>query len=254
MEVLQQVDYILCEDTRHASKLKHRYQLKPRLISFHEHNERRRVPQILSRMKQGKTFALISDAGMPLISDPGYHLVQEVIREGLPLTCVPGPSAVLTALALSGFPIHDFAFFGFLPSGGTARREKLEEIANTVAVTTVLYESPERVVGLLREIGEILGDRPVALCRELTKLHEEVMRGTASELLERTAARRIKGEFTIVIAPGRQEPLEMTDELVMARFRQLESEGFSRKDLLKRLSKESGRSRNELYRLLFGSK
>lgn len=250
--MLQEVDYILCEDTRRAAKLKHRYQLKPRLISFHEHNEKQRVPHIMRRMKQGKKFALISDAGMPLISDPGYTLVQEVIREGLPFTCVPGPSAVLTALALSGFPMQNFAFYGFLPAGGAARREKLEEIANTPMLTIVLFESPERIVGLLREIGEVLGDRPVTVCRELTKLHEEVLRGTASQLLALTAARRIKGEFTIVIAPGQQASLEMTDELIVARSRQLESEGFTRKDLLKRLSKESGRSRNELYRLLYG--
>lgn len=254
IEILQSVDYILCEDTRRAARLKHHFQLKPKLISFHDHNERGRIPQILRRMRDGKTFALISDAGMPLISDPGYLLVREVIAAGLPLTCIPGPSAVMAALTLSGFPLQNFAFFGFLPAQASARSEKLQQIASTPTLTAVLFESPDRIVGLLREIGEVLGNRGVALCREITKLHEEVLRGTVSELLEQASTRTLKGEFTVVIAPGEEPKLEMSDELLIARARQLESEGLSRKDLLKRLSKESGRSRNEIYRLLYGSK
>ena len=248
--MLQEADYILCEDTRRASKLKNHYQLKPKLISFHDHNERARVPQILERMRKGKKFALISDAGMPLISDPGYHLVQEAIRNGIEVTCVPGPSAVLAALTLSGLPVQSFAFHGFLPAQASSRREKLERMAETPDQTLVLFESPERIVGLLREIGEALGNRKVALCRELTKMHEEVLRGTVEELLETTASRQLKGEFTVVIAPGEEAALHMSDANIIARFKQLESEGMGRKDALKRLSKESGRSRNDLYRLL----
>ncbi|HSP07828.1 MAG TPA: 16S rRNA (cytidine(1402)-2'-O)-methyltransferase, partial [Acidobacteriota bacterium] len=254
IEVLQSVDYILCEDTRRASKLKNHYQLKPKLISFHDHNERKRIPQIVERMSKGRKFALISDAGMPLISDPGYLLVKELIRLGIQITCVPGPSAVLAALTLSGFPVQSFAFHGFLPPAAAARRAKLERLAAMPEQTLVLFESPERIVGLLREIGEVLGDRNVALCREITKLHEEILRGSVSELLTRIAPRRLKGEFTVVIAPGEESHIQMTDEMILARFRQLESEGVNRKDLLKRLSKESGRSRNEIYRLLFESK
>lgn len=248
------MDYILCEDTRRASKLKNHYQLTPKLISFHDHNERARIPQILAHMLNGKKFALISDAGMPLISDPGYLLVQEAIRHGIEVVCIPGPSAVLAALTLSGLPLQSFAFYGFLPAQASARREKLERMAGAPSQTIVLFESPDRIVGLLREIGEVLGNRSVALCREITKLHEEVLRGTVAELQERTASRQLKGEFTVVIGPGEEAPVSMSNENIVARFRQLESEGANRKDALKRLSKETGRPRNELYRLLFEAK
>lgn len=234
--------------------MKHHYQLKPRLISFHEHNERGRIPQILERIRKGKKFALISDAGMPLVSDPGYLLVQECVREGVSITCIPGPSAVISALVLSGLPLQSFAFYGFLPVPAAARKEMLDRIAAAPVQTVVLFESPERIVGLLREIGETMGNREVAVCREMTKLHEEVLRGSVSDLLTQLAERSLKGEVTVVIGPGEESRIQMPDETVMTRCRQLESEGLSRKDLLKRLSRETGRSRNELYRLVFGGK
>ena len=201
-------------------------------------------------MEQGKTFALISDAGSPLVSDPGGLLVQEMIARGIPFTSVPGPSAVITALVLSGLPTEPFSFLGFLPSSETQRRAVLERIARLTGYTIVLFESPQRVLGLLREIGEILGNRKISVCRELTKMHEEVLRGTVGQLLPQLSSRKLQGEFSVVIAPGEAAPIEMTEEDVRARFSQLVNEGLNKKEALKRLAKESGRSRNELYDLL----
>ncbi len=250
LEALQQADYILCEDTRRAAKLKSHFSLKPRLISFHEHNEKGRIPKILSLMNEGKTFALISDAGSPLLSDPGLNLVQRLIQLGIPFTCVPGASAVQTALVLSGLPVIPFSFFGFLPSSPGARKKMLANLLNLQGHTFVLFESPDRMVGLLREIGEVLGNREAAVCREMTKLHEEVIRGKISEILSTLSGRKLQGEFTLVVAPGEAAPVQMTDEDVASRFEQLQKEGLSRKDALKKLTRESGRHRKDLYTLL----
>jgi 16S rRNA (cytidine1402-2'-O)-methyltransferase len=230
--------------------LKAHFALKPRLISFHEHNEQKRIPQILSRIERGKTFALISDAGAPLVSDPGFALVRELISRRVPFTCVPGPSAVITALLLSGFPPQPFIFCGFLPIKTAERKREMQALQHLHGHTLILFESPERVVSLVREIGELLGDRAIAICREMTKLHEEVLRGRPSELLPQIVGRKLIGEFTIVVAPGEEPVSRMSDDSIRARFEQLLKEGFNRKDALKKISKESGRSRNNLYNLL----
>jgi 16S rRNA (cytidine1402-2'-O)-methyltransferase len=156
LEVLQNVDYILCEDTRRAQKLQARFHFKSRLVSLHEHNERKRIPKIISLMKKGKVFALVSDAGAPLLSDPGFALVQSVIQESIPFTSIPGPSAVVNALLLSGFPVQLFTFSGFLPLKPGARSKSLQKLAELKDHTLVLFESPERIHGLLREISEVL--------------------------------------------------------------------------------------------------
>lgn len=244
------MQFILCEDTRQTQKLKNHFELKARLISFHEHNEKTRIPQILKRIEEGKTFALVSDAGTPVLSDPGLQLVRELYSRQIPFTFVPGPSAAVTALILSGFAAMPFAFHGFLPRADSARKKKLERLALLEDHTLILFESPDRVLGLIREIGESLGDRPVAICRELTKVHEEVLRGKVSELLPRLAARKLRGEFTIVVAPGELRPAVMQESTIRARFIELQKEGLSRKEALKKLSKESGRPKGELYDLL----
>lgn len=250
-QVLQSVDYVLCEDTRRARKLKTHLGFGASLVSFHEHNERSRIPKILALMKNGKRFALISDAGTPVLSDPGFLLVQRMNEEGLPLTFIPGPSAVIAALVLSGLPSQPFTFLGFPPAQKNTRRNFLLDLTKIRNQTIVLFESPDRILGLLREIGEMLGDRDCAVCRELTKMHEEVLRGKISELLAALSGRKLQGEFTVVIGPGLvTEGVGMTDAMVTERFHQLEKEGYSRKDALKKLIKESGRSRNHLYRLL----
>lgn len=244
------MDIILCEDTRRAQKLKNHFTLEPRLVSLHEHNERMRIPKILDAMKAGKSFALISDAGTPLLSDPGFLLVSAMIGAELPFTCVPGPSAIVNALVLSGFPLQRFSFFGFLPHTASTRRAGLQEMVSLHNHTLVLFESPERILGLLREVGEVLGDRQVAVCREMTKLHEEIVRGRISDLIPQLSQRKLQGEFTLVIAPGEEQKLQMTDDWIVARFQQMLQEGLSRKEALKKLAKESGRSRNDLYDLL----
>jgi 16S rRNA (cytidine1402-2'-O)-methyltransferase len=254
-ETLQSVDYILSEDTRRARKIKSRFSLKAPLISLHEHNEKARIPRIISFMKNGKKFALISDAGTPLLSDPGFLLVREMIEQRLPVTYIPGPNAVIAALLLSGFPAQPFTFYGFLPQQDTRRKEILRSLAS-LNQTLVFFESPERVLGFLRELGEELGDRDAALCREMTKLHEEVRRGKISSLLSTFAERKIRGEFTIVIGPPSKEftVVSMTEETILARYKQLQTDGYTRKEALKKLSKESGRSRNELYRLILSDR
>lgn len=254
LEVLQSVDYILCEDTRRTQKLLSRFDFKSRLVSFHEHNERQRLPKIIALMKKGKVFALVSDAGAPLISDPGFTLVQNVIQEDIPFTSIPGPSAVITALLLSGFPLQQFTFAGFLPSKPGARTKLLQKLSELKDHTLVLFESPERIHGLMREISEVLGNRRLALCREMTKLHEEVLRGTASELLQKLADKKWTGECTVVIAPGDEEPVEISDETIQIRFDELVRQGLSRKDAIQKLTRETGRSRNDLYDLVHRKK
>jgi len=254
LEVLQSVNYILCEDTRRALKLLSRFNFKSRLVSFHEHNEKQRLPKIIALMKKGKVFALVSDAGAPLISDPGYALVQTLIQEDIPFTSIPGPSAVITALLLSGFPLQQFTFAGFLPSKPGARTKALQKLAELKEQTLVLFESPERIHGLVREISEVLGNRNLALCREMTKLHEEVLRGAASELLQKMADKKWTGECTVVIAPGDEEPVEISDETIQIRFDELVRQGLSRKDAIQKLTRETGRSRNDLYELLHRKK
>jgi 16S rRNA (cytidine1402-2'-O)-methyltransferase len=250
-ETLQNVDYILSEDTRRSRKIKSRFSLKAPLISLHEHNEKARIPKIISLMKNGKKFALISDAGTPLLSDPGFLLVREMIENQLSVTYIPGPNAVIAALVLSGLPMQPFTFYGFLPQQEARRKEILKSLA-AFHQTLIFFESPERVLGFLREAGEELGDRDAALCREMTKLHEEVLRGKISSLLAELSVRKIQGEFTIVIGPpsGDVSAVAMTEQMILDRYKQLQTDGFSRKEALKKLTKESGRSRNELYRFL----
>jgi 16S rRNA (cytidine1402-2'-O)-methyltransferase len=254
LEVLRSVDYILCEDTRRTQKLLSRFNFKSRLVSFHEHNERQRLPKIIGLMKKGKVFALVSDAGAPLISDPGFALVQNVIQEDIPFTSIPGPSAVITALVLSGFSLQQFSFAGFLPSKPGARTKLLQKLSDMKDQTLVVFESPERIHGLIREISEILGNRRLALCREMTKLHEEILRGTASELLQKLADKKWTGECTVVIAPGDEEPVEISDETIQIRFDELVRQGLSRKDAIQKLIRETGRSRNDLYELVHRKK
>ncbi len=197
---LEQADQIACEDTRRTGRLLAHLGLKKKLVSLHEHNERKRVPQLLERLAEGQTVALTSDAGTPLLSDPGYLLVREAAARDIAIEHVPGPSAVLTALVLSGLPPYPFTFAGFPPPRSSRRRRfysRWAELENTL----VFFESPHRLLASLEDAVSVLGDRPAAVGRELTKLHEEVLRGPLSDLLAELSARdRLKGEFTIVVA------------------------------------------------------
>ena len=196
------VDVLLCEDTRTTGKLLERYGIRTRLMPYHEHNAERVRPAILKALGEGASYGLVSDAGMPLVSDPGFRLVNDCIAAGIPVTAVPGASAVLTALALSGLPSDRFTFIGFLPSKSGERKKLLAEFV-LLRSTLIAFESPHRIVDALEDVATILGNRRIAVTRELTKLHEEVLRGSALDvhgiLRERAA---VKGEITLIIAPA----------------------------------------------------
>ena len=205
LATLAAVETVLCEDTRTSGKLMERYAIRTRLSSYHEHNAQKVRPAILERLKQGATIALISDAGMPLVSDPGYRLVKEAAEQGIPVTACPGASAVLTGLALSGLPTDRFTFAGFVPQKQGERRKLFAEFVKLRA-TLIFFESPHRIVETLRDLAVALPGRAVAVTRELTKLHEEVLRGTAEGIAETLGDRAsVKGEITLIVGPPAEE-------------------------------------------------
>lgn len=196
VQVLRDADAVACEDTRRTGMLLEKFGIKAKLISYYEQNERMRVGALVARLEQGQRLALVTNAGTPVLSDPGYILVREAIRRGLEVHAVPGPSAITAALAVCGLPVNRFVFEGFLSKKPGARRRALEQLRSEPR-TAVFFESPQRLERLLADILEVIGDRRVAVCRELTKFHEEVARGRVSEVLKKLRSR--KGEFTIVM-------------------------------------------------------
>ena len=196
LRVLGEADVIACEDTRRTRVLLDRHEIQAaRLVSLHEHNERARARELTERVRAGEMVALVSDAGTPLVSDPGYALVQECIREGLPIEVLPGPSAVPVALVASGLPVARWCFVGFLPR----KRGQRERMLADAAETLVAFESPRRLSATLEMLAHVDPQRPVAVCRELTKLHEEIARGSAAELAERYRERAVKGEVVLAV-------------------------------------------------------
>jgi len=245
-DVLAAVDVIACEDTRRTrALLSHLGIPAPRLVSFFEGNERRRTPELLERLRGGETVAVVSDAGMPGLSDPGYRLVADAVEQGIPVDVVPGPSAAVAALVLSGLPTDRFAFEGFLPRRAGQRRTRLEELADDPR-TLVLFESPRRVASLLADAVAVLGDRRAALVRELTKAHQEVIRGTLSEIGERLEGRELRGEVVVVLeGAGTREPVDL--DRLADRVNELAAEGLSRREAAARAASETGASRREAY-------
>ncbi len=247
----EEVAIVACEDTRQTRKLLDRYEIRKRLLSCHEHNEAARTAEIVEALERGESVALVSDAGTPLVSDPGYRLVSAAIQKGIPVVPLPGASAVLSALAASGFPAETFKFVGFLPSKTAARRQMLEQLVREPP-TIVAYESPHRILGSLSDMAELLGDRPIVLARELTKIHEEFLRGTAQEILNTLGARpSVRGEMTLVIGPCEEKKADIGDPV--QEIARLESEaGLDRMEAIKAVAKRMGLPKRELYRRAAG--
>ena len=245
LEVLAGVDLIACEDTRITRRLTERYAITAQLTPYHEHNAASARPKLLERLAQGASIALVSDAGTPLISDPGFKLVREVCAAGFPVVALPGPSSVLTALSVAALPTDRFFFEGFLPPKQTARRARLTELARLDA-TLVLFESGSRVQETLSDLAAIMGGRDAAICREMTKMHEEINRGPLSELAQSAATLETRGEFVLVIGPRAEGSELMTtdevDDLLRDRLAR-----DSVKDAVAHAVEVSGRPRREIY-------
>jgi 16S rRNA (cytidine1402-2'-O)-methyltransferase len=257
LRVLKEVDLIACEDTRQTQKLLNHYAISTRTTSYHEHNEMTKSAELVKQMLEGASVALVTDAGMPGISDPGYRLITLAIRHQVPVVPVPGASAFLAALVASGLPTDSFRFSGFLPAKRGERRTVLETIKNSPR-TQVFYEAPHRIVEALEDLIEVLGpSRHVVVAREVTKLHEEFLRGRANEVLESLKSREaVKGEITLLI--GKAETTEThgaADAPVRLSVRQrveqiMKEENVDEKAALKRVAKERGVSKSEVYREL----
>jgi 16S rRNA (cytidine1402-2'-O)-methyltransferase len=242
---LAAVDVIACEDTRRTRKLlSHLGITGPRLVSFHEGNERRQVRPLLDLLRSGRDVAVVSDAGMPGLSDPGYRLVVACVEEGLTIDVVPGPSAALAGLVISGLPTTRFSFEGFLPRKAGERRARLAELANDPR-TVVLFESPRRLASFLADARDVLGDRRAVVIRELTKVHQEVLRGRLSELAERIPD-EVRGEVTVVVE-GSAEAGAADVEALGARVQALTVEGIPRKEAAARVAEETGSSKRAVY-------
>ncbi|MFO1062099.1 MAG: 16S rRNA (cytidine(1402)-2'-O)-methyltransferase [Dongiaceae bacterium] len=245
LAVLGAVDLVACEDTRVTARLLAMHGLKARLLPYHEHNAERMRPQLLARLAAGERIALVSDAGMPLVSDPGFKLVRAAIEAGLPVTAAPGPSAALTALVLSGLPSDRFLFAGFLPAKGGARRAELAALA-AVPATLIVFEAASRLAASLADMAAVLGPRPAAVARELTKLYEEVRRAPLPELAAHyAAAGPPRGEIVVVVGPPMAEPGAAVD--LDAALRQALA-GASLRDAVAAMAAATSRPRREVYR------
>ena len=245
VRVLREVDWIACEDTRHTRKLLDHYGISKPTVSYHQHNEAARAAELVERLAAGASIALVSDAGTPLLSDPGYRVVAAAIEAGIAIVPIPGPSAALGALAASGLATDSFRFCGFLPPKSGARRQALEDVRGE-ACTLIFYEAPHRILDALADVAAVFGPRPVVAARELTKLHEEFLRGTAAQVREQLAARdAVKGEFTLLIgkAPAAVEDTTPLDQAVRA----LEQEGVPRMDAIKQVARARGVSKRVVY-------
>ncbi|HEY6988825.1 MAG TPA: 16S rRNA (cytidine(1402)-2'-O)-methyltransferase [Bryobacteraceae bacterium] len=242
----EEVALIACEDTRQTQKLLQHFEIRKPLVSYHEHNEMQRGAEILAALARGDSVALVSDAGTPLISDPGYRVVSEAIAHGIPVVPIPGASALLAALTASGLPVHEFRFAGFLPPKALARRKMLENLAHET-MTIVAYESPHRILETLADMRELLANASIVLAREVTKVHEEFLRGSAAAILEIFEARgTVKGEITLIISPAQEvEAGEALEEVA-----KLTATGIERMEAIKIVAKRLGLPKREVYRLV----
>lgn len=259
LRVLAEVDVVACEDTRRTRALLEHFQIRARTLSYHEHNERERAAELAEMLERGASVAVVSDAGTPGVSDPGYRLVRAAVERGADVVPVPGPAAFVAALIASGLPTDEFYFGGFLPARAHARRRRLEAVRDLRA-TLVFYEAPHRIAAALADAREILGEREAAVARELTKLHEEIARGRLGELIRRFSNEgAARGEMVLLIdrevieeaaGAGSETATRLAPASVAARVAALEAEGLGPRAALKRAARELGLTRDEAYRRL----
>jgi 16S rRNA (cytidine1402-2'-O)-methyltransferase len=246
LRILKEVDVIACEDTRHTRRLLDHYGIATRAVSYHEHNENERAGELVQRLLAGESVAIVSDAGTPLISDPGYRVVVEAATAGIPVVPVPGASALLSALTAAGLATDSFYFGGFLPAKASQRRRALEEV-RALPATLVFYEAPHRITEALADIGEVLGERELVVARELTKMHEEFLRGTPADIGRRLGERgSIRGEMTIVIGRGAAEQNPDARPVAVA-VGELVAEGLAPMEAIKKIAQDRGLPKREVY-------
>jgi len=250
ISTLKEADLILAEDTRTIRKLLSRYDIKKKnILSYHQYSDTGKISYIISLLNKGKTAALVSESGMPAIQDPGYRIIGECIEKNISLAVIPGPSASLSALVLSGLPTDSFLFVGFLPKKGEKRKEKIVELSG-LPYTLIIYESPNRIERLISELIPRLGNRRAALVREITKIYEEAIRGDLDQILEEIRSRKIKGEVVLVVEGSKSELIkEYTSEEIEKQFIKLISQGINKKNALKILKSRYDIDRQKLYNI-----
>jgi 16S rRNA (cytidine1402-2'-O)-methyltransferase len=261
LRTLREVEVIACEDTRHTRKLLNHFAIDARTISYHEHNEHERADELCTMLAAGKNIALVSDAGTPIVSDPGFRVVKLAIEKGFRVVPIPGATAFVAALSASGLPSDQFLFAGFLPPRASARRARLEEL-RAIPATLIFYEAPHRIATALRDAVDILGNRQAVVARELTKLHEEFVRGRLNELAQHFSdGNRARGEIVLLIAGSQPEDdidpgseTVPTSQALAERVSALEQEGLNEKAALKKAARELGLKRDEAYRLMLTQK
>lgn len=251
INILKEVDLIVAEDTRHTLKLLNHYEISKPLISYHRHNEEIKVEGLIEKLKEGQNIAVVSDAGTPAICDPGEVIVKEALKENIKVIPIPGACAFVNALVASGLDTKEFVFYGFLSINKKIRKEKLEQIKKENK-TIILYEAPHKLKNTLEDLEEILENRKIVIARELTKIHEEFIKGTAKEILEKYT--EPKGEHVIIIEanPIKQEDeekLKINNMTIEEHYKYYENKGFSKNEIIKKIAKDKGVNKNEIYKL-----
>ncbi len=247
IRVLKEADLIAAEDTRHTKHLLDRYQIETQLTSYHDHNKEEKAPVLVARMLEGKNVALVSDAGTPGISDPGYFLINLAVDQKIPVVPIPGATAAIAALSVSGLPTDSFVFEGFLPAKHLARVKRLQELSREER-TIIFYEAPHKIVKAVEDLLAVFGDRRAVVTRELTKIHEETVRGTLSEILKRLNEGTIKGEFTIIVHGFSAEPQKQDIDTAEYLKNLMLHRGMSKKEAIAAASEELGLPKKDVYK------